>query len=61
VVDRSVELTGHTVPSQLGVIVQVADRKGPLAMPSNLDFEDVVPADEAFRDVPKDALGRTRF
>ena len=61
VVDKSIELAGRTRPSELGVIVQTADRNGPLAMPANLDFEDVVPADEAFREIPQDELGKTRF
>ena len=61
-VDKAaVNVTGHTLPSQLGVLVQDADDKPPLSMPSNLDFEDVVPVDETFRRVPPDAVGRTRF
>jgi hypothetical protein len=59
--DRNVPAPKHNLPGRLGVVVQVANEKGPLARPSNLDFEDAVPADPSFREVPKDELGRTRF
>ncbi len=59
--DRSIAVSGTSYPDRLGVIVQVADEGGPLAQPSNMDFEEVVPADERFRQVPEDELGRARF
>jgi hypothetical protein len=60
-VDKAIGITGQMRPSELGVVVQTADRNGPLATPNNMDFEDVVPADDLFRELPKDELGKARF
>jgi hypothetical protein len=61
VLDKSTPATEHNLPSRLGVAVDDATRDGPLPLPSNLDFEDVVPADDTFRERPKDRLDRSRF
>src|SRR5262249_5839055 len=53
VVDKSVPVVTGNYPAQLGVVAQDASVNGPLGMPSNMDFEDVVVADETFRLVPK--------
>lgn len=61
VIDKSLPAPTRNMPWQLGVVAQAADAKGPLAMPANLDFEEAVPANDAFREVPQDKVGRTRF
>ena len=61
-VDNTVtDVTGHAPPAQLGVRAQDADDKGALAAPTNMDFEDAGPVGELFRQLPPDAVGRTRF
>jgi len=61
VLDPSLPAPEHNLPSKLGVVVQDASQEGPLPMPSNLDFEEAVPADKTFREQPKDRLDRSRF
>jgi hypothetical protein len=61
VLDKSIPVPMRHWPSELGVVAQDASKNGPLGMPSNMDFEDVVPADEEFRELPKDRLDRSRF
>jgi hypothetical protein len=61
VLDTSMAVTRHNLPARLGVVVQDDSNDGPLPLPSNLDFEDVVPADKTFREQPKDRLDRSRF
>jgi hypothetical protein len=60
-VDRNAAVGARNLPGELGVIAQESTANGPLAMPSNMDFEDVGPATDAFRRAPKDQLGRSRF
>jgi hypothetical protein len=61
VIDEDSPAHEHNLPSKLGVVVQDASKDDPLYMPSNLDFEDVVPADKTFREQPKARLDRSRF
>jgi hypothetical protein len=62
VVDKSIDINARTIPGALGVVAQETSDKGPLASPSNMDFEDIVPVETTlFREVPKDRLGRSRF
>jgi hypothetical protein len=60
-IDKSLPAPTHNIPAKLGVMAQDANKNGALATPSNLDFEDVGPADESFREAPKDQVNRTRF
>lgn len=60
-VNRTVAATGEASSEKLGVVAQEADENGPLAGPSNMDFEDTRLLTETFRKVPQDELGRTRF
>jgi hypothetical protein len=60
-VDRNAAVEIRNLPGELGVVAQETTASGPLAMPSNMDFEDVGPATDAFRRAPKDQLGRSRF
>lgn len=62
-VDKAVQVPMRSMPSKLGAIAQDARDGGPLAQPSNLDFEDtdeVVNVPE-FRAAPADAINRKRF
>jgi hypothetical protein len=61
VLDKNVPVAMRNLPAELGVRAQEAHEQGPLARPSNLDFEDIAPIDASFREAPKDALGRNRF
>jgi hypothetical protein len=60
-IDKSMPAPTHNMPAKLGIVAQDANKNGPLAMPSNLDFEDVGPADDSFREIPPDQINRTRF
>jgi hypothetical protein len=60
-IDKSLSAPMRNRPAKLGIVVQDANKDGPLGMPTNLDFEDVVPAGDAFREIPQDQVGRTRF
>lgn len=60
-VDKNVDVRARNVPSRLGVTAQDANERGPLALPSNLDFEIVVDADGNILETPQDKLGRTKF
>ena len=60
-IDKSLPAPTRNLPAKLGIVAQDADKNGPRAMPTNLDFEDVIPADGSFREIPQDQLGKTRF
>jgi hypothetical protein len=61
VLDQDTPAPVRDFRSKLGVVVPDARKDGPLYMPSNLDFEESVPADKTFREQPKDRLDRSRF
>lgn len=61
VLDKSLPAPMRNRPDKLGVVAQDASKNGALGMPSNLDFEDIVPADETFRELPQERLDRARF
>jgi hypothetical protein len=61
IVDKAVDIGARNLPGRLGVVAQETSDKGPLASPSNMDFEDIVAAGAGFRELPKDQLGRSRF
>jgi hypothetical protein len=60
-VDKNVEVGARNVPSKLGVTAQDASERGPLGLPSNLDFEIVVDANGNVLEAPQDKLGRKKF
>jgi hypothetical protein len=60
-VDKNVEVGARNIPSRLGVTAQDASERGPLALPSNLDFEIIVDGNGNPLEAPKDQLGRKKF
>jgi hypothetical protein len=61
VVDKAADVAARNLTGHLGIVAQETSDKGPLASPSNMDFEDIVPALASFRELPRDQLGRSRF
>jgi hypothetical protein len=60
-VDKAIALTAEPSTLLRGVAVQVATQNGPLANPTNMGFEDVVPAPATLRDVPPDNIAGMRM
>jgi hypothetical protein len=60
-VERNVDVNARNIPGNLGVTAQDASDRGPLALPSNLDFEIIVDANGNLLEAPKDKLGRKKF
>jgi hypothetical protein len=56
-----VDVNARNIPGNLGVTAQDANERGPLALPSNLDFEIVVDANGNVLEAPQDKLGRRKF
>jgi hypothetical protein len=60
-VDKAAIALTRTGVRQTGVAVQVASQNGPLPRPSNLGFEETVPAEATLREIPPDSIADVRF
>jgi hypothetical protein len=60
-VDKAIAVTAEPSTLHRGVAVQLATQNGALANPTNMGFEDVVPAEPTLRDVPPDSIAGMRM